>query len=470
MKKLNIPYSIEAEQSVLGGLILDNNTFDDVIDIVKANDFYQYDHQLVFTAIEHLYQAKQPFDVITLSEKLRELKVKKENEVLAYVVELARNTPSTANIKAYCQIVKQRSILRSLINYGSGICQEANKKDASSSQIIEQADQKLFELVQGQQGNKDFSNLNDVLSKIVDKIDTHFNNGDPVTGLSTGLKDLDTLTSGLQESDLIILGARPSMGKTSLALKMALSAVESIIKEKEELAKLPEPIEPEPKHVLIYSLEMPTEQLIMRCIAQIGKLSMQALRTGQLSDDNQGVNEFNNLGLAINQINHYENILVIDDTAGHTTTTIRSQTKRSIRKHGKAVLILIDYLQLISGTGKAGKYENRNNEISSITRELKALAKEFNCPVVALSQLNRELEKRGNKRPVNADLRDSGAVEQDADLIMFVYRDEVYHPESVDAGIAELLITKQRNGPIGTVRTSFIADQTSFQNLATGSY
>lgn len=465
MSDLAIPYSIEAEQAVLGGLILDNGTFDEVIDILQGNDFYRHDHRLVFNAIEQLYQAKQPFDILTLSEKLLALKVKKDDEVLVYLADIARNTPSAANIKAYCHIVKERSRLRSLINYGNTISQEASKKQASSSQLLELADQQLFELTQTQQGNKDFADLTEVLSTIVDKIDSHFNNGDPVTGVSTGLTELDLITSGLQPSDLIILGARPAMGKTSLALKMALAAVESIVTEIEAKQQLAEPVEA--KHVLIYSLEMPTEQLILRCIAQIGKLSMQALRTGQLNPDNSGVNEFDQLTLAISKINSYQNLLIIDDTAGLTTTAIRSQTKRSVRKYGKPVLILVDYLQLINGTGK---YENRNNEISSISRELKALAKEFNCPVVALSQLNRSLEQRGNKRPIMADLRDSGAVEQDADVIMFVYRDEVYHPESADVGIAEIIIGKQRNGPIGTVRTSFIADQTAFQNLSTRSY
>lgn len=465
MTKLNIPYSIEAEQAVLGGLMLDNGTFDEVIDILQGNDFYRHDHRLVFNAIEQLYQAKQPFDILTLSEKLLALKVKKDDEVLVYLAEIARNTPSAANIKAYCQIVKERSRLRSLINYGNTISQEASKKQASSSQLLELADQQLFELSQTQQGNKDFADLTEVLSSIVDKIDSHFNNGDPVTGVTTGLTELDLITSGLQPSDLIILGARPAMGKTSLALKMALAAVENLVKEIEKKQQLAEPIEA--KHVLIYSLEMPTEQLILRCIAQIGKLNLQALRTGQLNPDNSGINEFDQLTVAISKINSYQNLLIIDDTAGLTIAAIRSQTKRSVRKYGKPVLILVDYLQLINGTGK---YENRNNEISSISRELKALAKEFNCPVVALSQLNRSLEQRANKRPIMADLRDSGAVEQDADVIMFVYRDEVYHPESADAGIAEIIIGKQRNGPIGTVRTSFHADQTAFQNLSIRNY
>lgn len=333
MTKLNIPYSIEAEQAVLGGLMLDNGTFDEVIDILQGNDFYRHDHRLVFNAIEQLYQAKQPFDILTLSEKLLALKVQKDDEVLVYLAEIARNTPSAANIKAYCHIVKERSRLRSLINYGNTISQEASKKQASSSQLLELADQQLFELSQTQQGNKDFADLTEVLSSIVDKIDSHFNNGDPVTGVTTGLTELDLITSGLQPSDLIILGARPAMGKTSLALKMALAAVENLVKEIEKKQQLAEPIEA--KHVLIYSLEMPTEQLILRCIAQIGKLNLQALRTGQLNPDNSGINEFDQLTVAISKINSYQNLLIIDDTAGLTIAAIRSQTKRSVRKYGK---------------------------------------------------------------------------------------------------------------------------------------
>lgn len=250
------------------------------------------------------------------------------------------------------------------------------------------------------------------------------------------------------------------MGKTSLGLQLVLSAVDKLYLEKQQNPDIK-------KHVLVFSLEMPSDQLIMRCIAMLGSLNLKSITTGKLNPDNQGVNQFNSLGLAINKLNNYEHTLIIDDTGGQTTSSIRSKTKRSARKYGQPYLILIDYLQLISGSGHA---ENRNNEVSSISRELKALAKECDCPVVVLSQLNRGLETRANKRPVNADLRDSGAIEQDADVIMFIYRDEVYYPESADTGIAEIIIGKQRNGPIGTVRTSFIKEQTAFQNLSTRSY
>ncbi|UYZ83116.1 replicative DNA helicase [Entomomonas sp. E2T0] len=480
MKKLNIPYSTEAEQAVLGGLMLDNTTFDDLIEIIEQQDFYRHDHRVIFNAIQRLHSESQPFDVVTLADKISSTKqLSNVDNILGYVAELARNIPSVANIKNYAKIVKERSALRQIIQYSDEIKTAAVTKEAKSQTVVALADQKLFDITQKQTGQKDFANINLVLAGIVDKIDTHFNSGNPVTGVSTGLTDLDYQTSGLQKSDLIILAGRPSMGKTTLALQFALSAVDSIIKEQEEYKKLEaknkakdigqqESIAPpDKKHILVFSLEMPTEQLIMRCIANLGGLNLKSIMTGQLSPDNNGINEFDQLALAINKINSYENVLIIDDSASLTTTMIRSKAKRAARKYGSPLLILIDYLQLISSTGNS---ENRNNEVSAITRALKALAKDFNCPVVALSQLNRDLEKRGNKRPVNADLRDSGAIEQDADVIMFIYRDEVYHPDSIDAGTAEIILGKHRNGPIGTVKTSFIASQTSFKNLATGSY
>lgn len=456
----HLPHSIEAEQSVLGGLMLDNTTFDQIIEVISDHDFFKYDHQVIFKAITHLNSQNQPFDVVTVSEALKSLKVASEN-ILIYLADLARNTPSVANIITYAQVVKERAMKRSLIQIGQHLSQEASKADAESTKVLEQIDNTLFEL--SQKGNqRDFTSINTLLNRIIDSIDNHYNNGNPITGVSTGLNDLDEITSGLQNSDLIIVGARPSMGKTSFGLQLVLAALESILNERNNKDQVSDK-----KHVLVFSLEMPSEQLLMRCIAMLSGLDLQAIRSGQLNDDNHGVNEFNLLTIGINKLNQCEDIFIIDDNAGLTTHMIRAKTKRAYRKYGKPVLIVIDYLQLIATSSHK---ENRNNEVSAISRDLKALAKEFNCPVVVLSQLNRQLETRANKRPVNADLRDSGAIEQDADVIMFVYRDEVYHPDTPDSGIAELIIGKQRNGPIGTVRTSFIANQTSFKNLVRGNY
>ena len=452
-----MPHSIEAEQAVLGGLMLENTRFDEVIEILRPVDFFQHDHQVIFKAISYLNAANKPFDVITVSEQLKQLNTPDKN-ILVYLAELAKNTPSTANIIAYSEMVKERSKKRTLMVLGQEITKEACKADSRSQQIVELADHKLFELEQQEAGQKDFIPLNAALNNIIDKIDKHFNSGNPITGVSTGLTDLDEITSGLQDGDLIIVGGRPSMGKTGFGMQIVLSAVDNILKQTESHEK---------QHVLVFSLEMPAEQLLMRCIAQLSGLNVKSVFSGQLNQDNNGVDEFNLLAIAMNKLNQYGDTLIIDDNAGLTTISIRSKTKRAARKYGKPALILIDYLQLIAGSGSK---ENRNNEVSAISRELKALAKEFNCPVIVLSQLNRSLENRTNKRPVNADLRDSGAIEQDADVIMFVYRDEVYYPESSDAGIAEIIIGKQRNGPTGTVRLSFIANQTAFKNLSVRNY
>ncbi|MFD1260449.1 MULTISPECIES: replicative DNA helicase [Entomomonas] len=450
--KIVPPSSMEAEQAVLGGLMLENSTYDDVMEIISEHDFYNFDNKIIFNAIHLLHIENKPFDPVTLSDKLISTQqLPHIANVLAYVVELSRSIPSVANIVAYAKIVKERSTLRQLANLGHEISQAAHQKSTNSTEVMAVADQKLFEITQKQTGQKDFINLRDCLNDVLNDIDQHFNDGNPITGVPSGLTDLDDYTSGFQNGDLIILAARPSMGKTSLALKFGLSALES---------KTDKPI-------LVYSLEMPAEQLLKRLIAQIGGLNLKSVMSGQLNADNNGVNEFNLLTLAFNQLTQYENRLIIDDTASLTTSAIRARTRRCTRKFGNPSLILIDYLQLIA---ESGKYENRNNAVGAITRELKALAKEFECPVIALSQLNRDVEKRTNKRPVNADLRDSGSIEQDADLIMFIYRDEVYHPDSLETGTAEIIIGKQRNGPIGTVRTTFLAAQTDFKDICRTTY
>lgn len=434
---LTPPHSQEAEQAVLGGLMLDNNAWDLVADRLTEEDFFLRQHRLIFRGIRTLAASGAPFDVVTVSESMQNIE---EAGGLAYLGELARNTPSVANIEHYADIVQNRAHLRGLIQLGFACSREAAAQQASAEEVQQSIEQQLFAMGQNHQLNE-FSDIQKELVKLVDLIDERFNNGTEVIGVPTGLEDLDQITSGLQPTDLIILAARPSMGKTSLALNLIDPA----------LRKCPE------QSVQVYSLEMPTQQLLFRLLALLGGIDLQKLMKGQLDDD-----DWPRLQAAMHKLNSYGDRLVIDDTPAQTPTALRAKARRAARKYGPPALILVDYLQLMKQPGK----ENRANEITDISGALKALAKEMKCPVVALSQLNRDLERRPNKRPINADLRDSGAIEQDADVILFVYRDEVYHPETEYKGIAEIIVGKQRNGPTGTVRTAFIANQTRFVNLS----
>lgn len=439
------PHSIEAEQAVLGGIMLDNNTWERVEDLVSDSDFYRHDHRLVFRAIAKLAERNQPFDVVTLSEQLDKEGVLEQVGGLAYLGELARNTPSVANIRAYAHIIRERATLRQLIGVSNEIADSAYlTKGRTGDEILDDAERMIFQIAEGRPKTGGPEAINDILSKAVDRIDTLFNSNDPLTGISTGFTDLDEKTHGLQPADLVIVAGRPSMGKTSFAMNVVENAVLRT-----------------DKAVLVYSLEMPAESLAMRMLSSLGRIEQGKIRTGRLDED-----DWPRLTSAINLLN--ERKLFIDDTAGITPSEMRSRTRRLAREHGEIALIMVDYLQLMQLGG--GSSDNRTNEISEISRSLKALAKEFNCPVVALSQLNRSLESRPNKRPVNADLRESGAIEQDADVIMFVYRDEVYHPETEYKGVAEIIIGKQRNGPIGTVRLAFLGKYTRFENLAAGMY
>ncbi|MCD5972584.1 replicative DNA helicase [Pseudomonas quasicaspiana] len=435
------PHSVEAEQAVLGGLMLDNESWDLIADRIKADDFFRREHRLIFQSIATLAESNRPFDVVTVSDSMREID---EAGGLGYLGEIAMNTPSVANIKAYADTVSNRAHLRRLISHGYGCAREASDPQADASVVQDIIEQQLFALGQGHQ-TSDFVDVNQMLLQVVDKIDLRFNAGESVVGVPTGLADLDELTGGLQPADLIILAARPSMGKTSLALNLVDAALQ---KDTEST-------------VQFYSLEMPAEAIIYRLLSIIGHLNLEKLIRGQLEDE-----DWPKLSMAVARINSYGDRLVIDDQAGLTPSAIRARARRGARRFGKPVLIMVDYLQMMQCPGK----ENRANEISEISRSLKALGKEFNCPVVALSQLNRELERRPNKRPINADLRDSGALEQDADLILFVYRDEVYHPDTEHKGIAELILGKHRNGSLGTVRTAFIPQHTRFENLSASTW
>ena len=440
------PHSIEAEQSVLGGLMLDNESWEKTADLLVDHDFYRQDHQLIFRAISDLFEQSQPVDVITLAEyhdKRGELDKVGE---LAYLGMLARNTPSSANIVAYASIVRERSILRQLIAVGTTISNAAfNPEGRSSEEMLDMAEGQVFEIAEkGAKRAGGFIQVKEVLSKVVDRIDTLFEQDSSITGLSTGFTDFDEQTSGLQPADLVIVAGRPSMGKTTFAMNLAENAA---IKSKEPVA--------------VFSMEMPADALAMRMLSSLGQIDQHRLRTGRLNDD-----DWPRLTSAIALLN--EAPLFIDDTPALTSTELRARARRLKREHGLS-LIVIDYIQLMQGSGKSSS-ENRATEISEISRSLKALAKELEVPVIALSQLNRSLEQRPNKRPIMSDLRESGAIEQDADLIVFIYRDEVYNEDSPEKGKAEIIIGKQRNGPIGTVALTFQGKYTRFENFAFNNY
>ena len=435
------PNSIQAEQSVLGGLMLDNQTWDSVADKVVETDFYRRDHQLIFRAIAQLAEKQIPFDVVTLSEVLESTGELKDVGGLAYLGMLAKDTPSAANIVAYANIVRDRSVLRQLIHIGTEISDSAfSTEGRETAELLENAERKVFEIAeQRQHGQGGFNSIKSLLAKAVDKIEMLYEQDGDITGVSTGFTDLDEKTSGLQPADLIIVAGRPSMGKTTIAMNMAENVALK--------SGMP---------VAVFSMEMPGEALAMRMMSSLGRIDQHKVRTGKLDDD-----DWPRLTSAINLL--AETKLFIDDTPALTPTEVRSRARRLMREHGQLGLIVLDYLQLMQSPASG---DNRVQQISDISRGLKALAKELNVPVIALSQLNRNLEQRPNKRPVMSDLRESGAIEQDADLIIFVYRDEVYNEDSPDKGIAEVIIGKQRNGPLGTVRLTFLGQYTRFENFA----
>lgn len=433
------PQSLEAEQSVLGGLMLDNSAWDKVADIVAEEDFYRRDHRLIFRAIASLMSHSKPCDVVTLSEWLDVQGLLDEAGGLAYLGTLAKNTPSAANIKAYADIVRERSVLRQLITVGNEISGSAYQTEGrSTEELLDNAERQVFEIAeQGARSKKGFTAIKDLLVKAVDRIDELFQQDNPITGVPTGWDSFDEMTSGLQKGDLVIVAGRPSMGKTTFAMNIAENAA---IKANQPTA--------------VFSMEMPGEQLAMRMLSSLGRIDQHKVRTGKLQDE-----DWPRLTSAVGIL--ADAPLFIDDTPALTPNELRARARRLSREHGLG-LIVIDYLQLMQVHGTK---ENRTNEISEISRSLKALAKELEVPVIALSQLNRGLEQRPNKRPVMSDLRESGAIEQDADVIVFIYRDEVYNEDSPDKGTAEIIIGKQRNGPIGTTRLTFLGQFTRFENF-----
>ena len=436
------PHSIEAEQSVLGGLMIDNSSWDQVADQITEEDFYRRDHRLIFRAITALAQENDPCDVITLSEWLERHNQLDAAGGMSYLGGLAKNTPTAANIKAYAAIVRERSVLRQLTRVATEIGNLAyNPEGRSSAEVLDQAEKAVFDIAeQGARNRSGYVGIKDLLVKAVDRIDALYQSSDAYTGVPTGYTDFDDMTSGLQNSDLVIVAGRPSMGKTSFAMNLVENAA---IKHQVPVA--------------VFSMEMPGEQLVMRMMSSLGRIDQHKIRTGKLDDA-----DWPRLTSAVGILN--EAPIYIDDTPGLSPNEIRSRARRIKREHGLG-LIVVDYLQLMQ---VGGSTENRATEISEISRSLKGLAKELNVPVITLSQLNRSLEQRPNKRPVMSDLRESGAIEQDADVIVFIYRDEVYNEDSPDKGTAEIIISKQRNGPIGTARLTFLGQYTKFENYISG--
>ena len=434
------PHSIEAEQAVLGGLMLDNEAWPNVAERLNSDDFYRRDHAKIFRAVEVLANDSKPFDVVTLAEWLRSHEQLSDVGGMAYLGQLAENTPSAANIAAYADIVRQRSILRGLISAGTQIVESAFRTEGRNpDELLDLAESLVFEIAEREsKSRRGFRPIKELLVDALDRIDMLFQRDNPITGVATGFYELDNMTSGLQKSDLVIIAGRPSMGKTAFAINIAQHAA---IKE-----ELP---------VAVFSMEMPSEQLAMRMMSSLGRIDQHKVRTGRLSDD-----DWPRLTHSVGILSEAK--MFIDDTPALTPGDLRARCRRLAREHGIG-LVVIDYLQLMQVPGTK---ENRATEISEISRSLKALAKELSCPVIALSQLNRSLEGRQDKRPMMSDLRESGAIEQDADLIMFIYRDEVYNEDSADKGIAEIIIGKQRNGPIGSRKLRFFGEYTSFENLA----
>ncbi|MEZ9565459.1 replicative DNA helicase [Vibrio artabrorum] len=437
------PHSLEAEQSVIGGLLLDNERWDTVAEKVVAKDFYSRPHRLIFEAAKDILEDSSPLDLITLSEHLELREQLEEVGGFAYLADLAKNTPSAANINAYADIVAQRALVRSLIGVANEIADSGyDPQGRTSEELVDLAESKVFAIAEGRASeNEGPQNVDSILEKTLERIEILYKTPqDGVTGVDTGFNDLNKKTAGLQGSDLIIVAARPSMGKTTFAMNLCENAAMK-----------------QDKPVLIFSLEMPAEQLMMRMLASLSRVDQTKIRTGQL-DDEDWARISSSMGILMDKKNMY-----IDDSSGLTPTEVRSRARRIAREHDGLSMIMIDYLQLMRVPSLS---DNRTLEIAEISRSLKALAKELNVPVVALSQLNRSLEQRADKRPVNSDLRESGSIEQDADLIMFIYRDEVYNPDSSLKGIAEIILGKQRNGPIGSVRLTFQGQHSRFDNYA----
>jgi replicative DNA helicase len=444
------PHSIEAEQSVIGGLLLDNAAWDRIADVMSHSDFYRYDHRIIYEHIGKLIATTRPADVITVHEALSTAGKAEEVGGLAYLNALAQNTPSAANIRRYAEIVRDRAVLRRLVSVADEISADAfNPQGKEVRQLLDEAEAKVFSIAEaGARGTQGFLEIGPLLTQVVERIDTLYHTANPsdVTGTPTGFVDLDRMTSGMHGGELIIVAGRPSMGKTAFSMNIGeYVAVEY---------GLP---------VAVFSMEMPGTQLTMRMLGSVGRLDQHRMRTGRLTDE-----DWPKLTHAVQKMSEAQ--LFIDETGGLNPMELRSRSRRLARQCGKLGLIIVDYLQLMSGSGHSG--ENRATEISEISRSLKSLAKELDVPVIALSQLNRGLEQRPNKRPILADLRESGAIEQDADIVIALYRDELYNLDSTDKGTAEAIVLKNRAGSTGMVRLAWRGECTRFDNFigAQGAY
>ncbi len=435
------PHSLEAEQAVLGGLMLDNTTWDQVADRLDENDFYRNDHRLIFRAIRRQAEVNKPFDLLTLAEWLEDNNQLEEAGGFAYLGVLARDTPSAANVRAYADIIRERAIRRELIRTATEIADSAyDPRGRDSKNLLDEAEKRVFAIAErGSRTQQGFANIKDLLARTVERIDILFQRDNPITGIPTGWPDFDEKTAGLQRGDLIVIAGRPSMGKTSLAMNIVEYVAIQV--------QCP---------VAVFSMEMPGESLIMRLVSSLGRIDQHRVRTGRLEEA-----DWPRLTSAVTMLSAAR--LFIDDSSSLSPNELRARARRLYRQEGQLGLIVVDYLQLMQ---VPGTNENRATEVSEISRSLKALARELSVPVLALSQLNRTLEQRGDKRPIMSDLRESGAIEQDADLICFIYRDEVYNPDSPDKGRAEIIIGKQRNGPIGMVPLTFLGQYTRFESYA----
>ncbi|NBP44110.1 MAG: replicative DNA helicase [Betaproteobacteria bacterium] len=440
------PHSLEAESSILGGLLLDNTAWDRMGDVVAEADFYRYEHRLIFSAIQALVSSNRPADVITVFEHLQSMGKADEVGGLAQLNALAQFVPSASNIRRYAEIVRERSILRRLVSVSDEIATSAfNPQGKPVASVLDEAEQKIFNIgEEGARMRQGFQSMENLVIELLDRVEEMSLHPSDITGVPTGFHDFDRMTSGLQSGDLVILAARPSMGKTALAINIAENVA---IRE-----GLP---------VAIFSMEMGAAQLAIRIVGSIGRIDQSRLRTGKLQDE-----EWPRLSESVERLREIS--LFIDETPGLTVSELRASARRLARRCGKLGLIVVDYLQLMSGSG-SGDGENRATELGEISRGLKMLAKELQCPVIALSQLNRSVEQRNDKRPMMSDLRESGAIEQDADVIMFIYRDDYYNKDSKEPGVAEVIIAKQRNGPTGTVKLAFLKPITKFESLASGS-
>ena len=438
------PQSIEAERSVIGALLISSDSWDGVAEVVAAADFYRPEHRAIFRQIALLVDRGEPVDVVTVSDRLLATGELDAAGGHTYLAELAEQTPTASNVRAYANAVRERSVLRQLINAAQDIASAGfNPEGRSSEELVDEAERLIMQISESGQKAGGPQGMEGLLKGAIDRIEELYNTGGDITGLTTGFIDLDRMTSGLQPSDLVIVAGRPSMGKTSFAMNLIENAA---------LAS--------DRPLMVFSMEMPAEQLVIRMLSSLGRIDQGRVRTGKLEQD-----DWPKLASATEKLKGTQ--VFIDDTPALTPTELRSRVRKLVREQGDLGMIMVDYLQLMR---VAGSNEGRTAEISEISRSLKAIAKEFKCPVVALSQLNRSLEQRPNKRPVNSDLRESGAIEQDADVIMFIYRDEVYNEDSPDKGVAEIIIGEQRNGPIGTCRLSFQGQFTRFENLARSDY